>query len=278
MRNFIFSLVLLGINTFPLFGQEAGKAGELLSNEASINKTTNNQRKIESSKEFNHRNNIPHTYQWNYNEGNSEVFIRIPERGRYSIEVGDQMINNSNGKYRFFDLRSGMIPISIYQNDFLIYRTRVNVAYNSRVVLDFFSDYGLYLLGTYPLNNNPYGVNEWDDIWNRPYGGNWGNPHNGYYSNVMNPTEFNSFLKAIKNESFDDGKKDLIFVSSYDVNFTAKQIKEILDTFSFDDNKLDIAKKLYHRCLDRHNFYIVSDAFTFSSNKKKLNEYILKNR
>ena len=63
--------------------------------------------------------------------------------------------------------------ISIYERNFLVYRTRINIKNNTRLVLDYFTHQGLYLLGTYNLRNN-YG-NVWNDTWNNPYGNGNGN-------------------------------------------------------------------------------------------------------
>ncbi|WP_435522376.1 hypothetical protein [Chryseobacterium indoltheticum] len=121
------------------FAQEAGKAGELLKNEASkreIESTTSKRQdsrnsNSDNSSGFRNSNNQNNTnrrsaktnYQWNNNYGYAEVFLRIPEQGNFSVELADQLISNNSGKYRFFDLPSGRIPISIYENGYLMYRT-----------------------------------------------------------------------------------------------------------------------------------------------------------
>jgi hypothetical protein len=188
MKNFYTIFILLtGIFAFA---QEAGKAGELLKNEVkSIDNRTDKNRTSEPNKygTNNPKDSKPtqsgrrnaksnNNYRWNHNYGTAEVFLRIPEEGRFTIEIGDQAITNSNGKFRFFDLRAGIVPVSIYDNNFLIYRSRIVLQNNTRTVLDFFYNEGLYLLGNFPQNNQSYGFNEWDDIWNNPYlnqQGNW---------------------------------------------------------------------------------------------------------
>ena len=289
----IFTLGVLLIN-LSFFAQEAGKAGELLKNEAKTsemqtqkteglrgnNKTfPNNSGTLKPPSSTNKGNS---GYRWNYNYGNAEVFLRIPQSGNYTIELDDQLISNSNGKFRFFDLRGGIVPIEIYENNFLIYRTRLSVRNNSRLVLDFFPNQGLYLLGNYPVQNQSYGINEWDDIWNNPYqnqnpNGNWnGNSGNtNYYNNVMNPQEFNNFLVALeRNASFDKDKIAMVSGVSRNTNFTSSQVQSIIKLMSFDDNRLEVAKKLYQNCADRRNYYLVFESFSFDSSKRKLQDYI----
>ena len=43
--------------------------------------------------------------------------------------------------------------------------------------------------------------------------------------------------------------------------------------FTFENNRLEIAKYAYGKTVDKGNYFVVNDAFTFNS-KEKLNEYI----
>jgi hypothetical protein len=283
-------LLLLSVS---LFAQEAGKVGELLKNEVKDNENKTLQKNRPGTKtksagirkvpQNGRRVNNNSDYRWNYNYGNSEVFVRIPENGYFTIEIGDQLISNSTGKFRFFDLRAGIIPISIYDENFLIYRTRLVVRNNTRIVLDFFSDYGLYLLGNFPQNNQSYGVNEWDDLWNNPYGnqlGDWNGTQNnsGFYGNVMNNQEFSQFITAIKRDAqYDDNKTGMILNAAKYNSFKALQIYELIHVLSFEKGKLQLAKQLYAHCIDKQNFYHVYEAFSFESSKRELNEFIAKN-
>ena len=292
----IFTLSALAFSIL-FSAQEAGKAGELLKNEARTtemqtqkkeilgNKTAETGRRGGNNGVLNNSNNgrnnanngnqtRPKNYQWNYNYGYSEVFLRIPERGFFTVEVGDQMMGNASGKFRFFDLPAGRIPVSIYDNGYLIYRTQLSVNNNSRMVLDFFTDYGLYLLESVPVRNQTYGFNDWDDVWNNPYG-NSGYNNGNYFGNVMNNQGFSEFLKALdRNASFDDDRTRFITQQARNSAFTSKQIYAMLETYSFDDKRLAMAKQLYQKCVDRQNFYLVYDAFDFDRNKRDLSDYI----
>ncbi|MBB4805694.1 hypothetical protein HNP38_000966 [Chryseobacterium defluvii] len=285
--------------SFSIYAQEAGKAGELLKNEAG--KTEMQTRKADPSGKKNeglnnsgyrnqtrggtdisvNRNQNASGYRWNQNYGNSEVFLRIPEQGYFTVEVGDQMVSNASGKYRFFDLPSGRVPVSIYENGYLIYRTGLTVKNNSRMVLDFFSDYGLYLLDTYPVRNQAYGFNDWNDVWNNPYsnsGNTWNNQGNGmYYGNVMNDNSFFRFMDSLKRTtSFDKDKTAMIIQQSQATMFTAQQMKTLLESLDFDKNRLQLAKSIYKKCVDRENFFVIYESFDFESNKRELRDYISK--
>ncbi|MGV4413443.1 DUF4476 domain-containing protein [Chryseobacterium sp. T1] len=298
----IFTSMLIAISISG-FAQEAGKAGEFLKNEASKtelntqksdkgfrnnkssnNRNSNNQSGALDNSGFRNPNNSGNNnssssgqtsgYRWNQNFGYSEVFLRIPEYGYFTVEIGDQTISNASGKFRFFDLDSGRMPISIYQDGFLIYRTQLSVSNNNRIVLDFFTHNGLYLLDSYPIKGQTYGFNQWDDVWNNPYNNGWGNSNP---SNVMNNQSFSQFMTTMKREaSFDNNKKDFILQQLRTTQFTSKQIAEMLTEFSFDTNRLELAKQLFNSCVDRNNFFIVFDAFTYQRYKDDLMKFISK--
>lgn len=277
-------MLLAGISSWA---QEAGKAGELLKNEASTtemrtSKSPDERNKTFDQPEFGHTpvpsrkgNEIrikKPNYQWNKNYGYAEVFLRIPEQGFFTVEVGDQMMANGSGKYRFFDLPSGRIPISIYDNGFLIYRTTLMLRNNNRMVLDFFTNEGLYLLDSYPVQNQ-YGFNDWNDIWNNPYGnhsGDW--PLQG---NVMDTHSFRQFFDMMmSNEKFDDGKIAMINQQMRTSMFTSVQIRDLVKALSFDNKKLALAKSMYRNCADKDRYFLVYDAFDFESSKRELMDYI----
>lgn len=44
----------------------------------------------------------------------AEVFINIPENGKYKVIIGEQSIESPTGIFRFFDLDSGYQNIYIY--------------------------------------------------------------------------------------------------------------------------------------------------------------------
>ncbi len=265
-----------------IFAQQAGKMGILLKNEANPSEI-NVQRMewIDNSKELkpidlqkNRNTNI--NYQWNINFGYSEVFLRIPEMGFFTVELADQQISNSTGKFRFFDISSGRLPLSIYANGYLIYRTTIYIKNNSRTVLDFFTQYGLYELASYPIDNQWYGANNWNDIWNNPYQ-NRGFSQNEIiiHANIMSDSSFSHFMSNFRESCiFDKDKVTFIEQQMKTTAFTAQQIKELVSSFDFDNKKLEMAKKLYPICVDKNNFYVVYQIFNFPNYKKQLMEFV----
>lgn len=278
--------------------QEAGKTGELLKNEAnskemqayrtdmaarsaagsrSAGKGTERNVSDYSNTARNRGNdrNSTSRYNWHQDSGYSEVFLRIPEYGYFTVEIDEQMMSNGSGKFRFFDLPSGKMPVSIYQNGYLIYRTQLNVRHNTRIVLDFFTNYGLYLLDSYTVQGRMYGIDQWDDVWNTTYGKENRESGRNRTENTMDNRSFDHFVQTMnKTASFDKDKLAFISQQAYSNRFTSQQIKTLLNAFSFDDKKLEAAKLLYSRCADVSNFYIVYEAFDFDKGKRALMDYV----
>lgn len=92
---------------------------------------------------------------------------------------------------------------------------------------------------------------------------------------LVSPAEFAQAKKAIENESFNNTKitlaKQIIETKKC---FSALQIKELVETISFESGKLDLAKFAYDYCIDPGNYYFLNDAFSFSSSKEELMNFI----
>lgn len=96
------------------------------------------------------------------------------------------------------------------------------------------------------------------------------------YYQPMSPEDFASAKASISSKSFEDSKLTLAKQIAASNHLTSKQVKEIMQLFSFEDSKLDFAKYAYKYVYDPNNYYIVNDAFKFSSSIDELNEFINK--
>ena len=273
-----FSL-LVGLLLSPMvFAQEAGTIGKFLRNEAKASDINSVRIEIGIEGNRNKRPDLqryrtaPDQYQWDPAPyGYSEVFLRIPDRGFFTVTLGDQQISGATGKFRFFDVRSGSVPMSIYLNGFLIYRTTIVAHQNSRTVLDYFVEYGLYELAVYPVDKQWYG-GELNDIWNDPYRAG-SHLATDPRVPVMPEEVFANFYNSYRKLTFD--KERIAFINQQrNTAYTCAQIKQLLRVFDFDNNKVEMGKQLYDLCADKGNFFTIYDIFTFDSYKRQLMEYV----
>jgi hypothetical protein len=94
---------------------------------------------------------------------------------------------------------------------------------------------------------------------------------------MVTETDFNNVLRAVKNESFPQDKKATMELAAKDRCFSVAQIKVFLKEFTFGSDRMDVAKKLYHKCTNKSDAYQITDSFTFSSEKNDWKEFIKNN-
>ena len=98
--------------------------------------------------------------------------------------------------------------------------------------------------------------------------------YDGEYNRAMSDFDFSQAKETLRKEWFENTRMTTakqIIDRNY---FTSQQVKDILLLFTFENNRLEIAKYAYGKTVDKGNYFIVNDAFTFNSNKEKLSEYI----
>lgn len=106
-------------------------------------------------------------------------------------------------------------------------------------------------------------------------GGKWsGYDHYERYTMGMNDRDFDNVLRQIDKEWLESNKlKSAInVVKNNDVS--AAQVKELLLLFSFENNKLALAKPAYNSTVDKGHYDMVFDAFSFAATKAELDRYI----
>lgn len=92
----------------------------------------------------------------------------------------------------------------------------------------------------------------------------------------INDNSFQTELKKIKTHDFDEAKKEAISTLINSKCFSSKQIKQLLKTLSFEDDKLELAKNAFAKVSDPNNYSVVNEVFDFDDSKKALAEFIKK--
>ena len=108
--------------------------------------------------------------------------------------------------------------------------------------------------------------------------GSWNNGYNNGFNNVMNARDFDQVKESLRKEWFDNNR---IISSRFIIennNFTTAQVKEMMQLFTFDDKKLEVAKLAYRKTVDKQNYYQVNETLTFNSSKEELARFIRESR
>ncbi|MEI6488581.1 MAG: DUF4476 domain-containing protein [Bacteroidota bacterium] len=99
--------------------------------------------------------------------------------------------------------------------------------------------------------------------------------YNGVYGcpYPMAASEFESAKQSISSKSFEESKLTIAKQIIGSNCMLCSQIKEMMNLFSFEASKLDLAKFAWKYSLDRGNYYKLNDAFTFESSIDELSKY-----
>lgn len=105
--------------------------------------------------------------------------------------------------------------------------------------------------------------------------GKWGDyDSHEAYARGMNDREFSNVLKQIDKEWLESNKLKSALQIVRANTLSAAQVKELLLLFSFENNKLELAKQAYASTVDKENYDMVFDVFSFNNSKTELARYI----
>ena len=94
------------------------------------------------------------------------------------------------------------------------------------------------------------------------------------YASPMSDREFAQVMNSMQKEWFENNRmKSASYIISNNF-FTADQVKDLVSVFSFEDNKLEIAKQAYTKTLDKENYTCVVNALQYKSSKDELARFI----
>jgi len=126
-------------------------------------------------------------------------------------------------------------------------------------------------------NGKNYGecscVCEYCKEWENNHYEEWGE----YNYRIMSERDFSDLKKLISERSFESTKVELAKSGIERNYFRTEQVRELLMLFTFETNKLDLAKVAYSRTQDRNRYYKLYDVFTFESSITDMEDFI-KNR
>ena len=113
-------------------------------------------------------------------------------------------------------------------------------------------------------NNNGNGHNQQDNT-----DGTWGS-----FNGQMSEGRFSQLISQIQKASFETSKGSVAKQALKTNKITCQQLLRILNEFSFESTKLQFAKDAYKNVIDRNNYYLINDTFTFQSSKDDLLEFL----
>lgn len=90
----------------------------------------------------------------------------------------------------------------------------------------------------------------------------------------MSRESFQQALATLRNETFDQTRLEMAKQIARQNCLLAQDVREIMKLFDFESSKLEFAKFAYDYTHDLSNYFVVNEAFDFSSSKDELVKYI----
>jgi len=114
-----------------------------------------------------------------------------------------------------------------------------------------------------------------EDDW---YDDDRGYRDHGRFMTPISDREFSQVLQSLSREWFENDKMSKARQVVDGNLFTSAQVKQLVQMFSIESNKLELAKYAYANTIDKQNYYVVDDAFSMSRSKRELDDYERRSR
>ena len=90
----------------------------------------------------------------------------------------------------------------------------------------------------------------------------------------MSASDFSDAKNSIQSKTFSDTKMTLAKQISKGSCLSSEQVREIMKLFTMDNDRLEFAKYAYDFVFDSNKYYMVNDAFSYSSSVNELHKYL----
>jgi hypothetical protein len=235
----------------------------------------------------------------------NSLVIQSLDNARVRVVIDGRRFEPNDNTMRISGLENGIHQVKIYKEKtngmFGIFGKRYEVVFNSSVSIKPRSNMSILIdrYGRATVNDNRKN-NGWsgrdDRDWSRgsdydfergnragdydnDRDGRFGSYDNNYgYESGMEDREFSRVLQSIDKEWLETNKlKSALHIVSAN-RLSSAQVKQMVQLFSFENNKLQLAKQAYANTVDKRNYNMVMDVFSFSSSKDELARFIRNSR
>ncbi|MCF6365220.1 MAG: DUF4476 domain-containing protein [Bacteroidales bacterium] len=195
----------------------------------------------------------------------SELEFRMYDNSMFVVIFDRRIYDSPTSLFRLSNIKPGNHRIVIkkrygrYGSDRIVYNGSVKIPPRSVV----YARINRY---------NRFEITRVTDIAGYGSGYNNNNNNNGYYNKPM--LDLPRLQTSMRHASFENDKLRIARQAISTHRVKANQIYRILMSFSFESTKLKLAKFAYRHCVDKRNYYLVNDAFSFSSSIRELDNYI----
>jgi hypothetical protein len=199
----------------------------------------------------------------NYRPDDNSVVLNNIRAGQHTIQVYRSRTNNrNNGNNRNRNNR----------ND-VLYSSTIYVKPNYDVDI-MINRFGKALVDERDIRYSNDGYGNYGN--NDGYGSNNGNYGNNNYNQAISDYDFNLLLQKIRSQWF--GKINTAKEEISNNYFSTLQVKQVLQLFSSENDKLELAKLAYRNTVDQRNYAQLYEVFAYQSSRDELDQYTRNNR
>lgn len=218
----------------------------------------------------------------------SDLTVRLEKNGLFTVVVNGQKQASNCNVFRFDQIVPGMHSIQVLRNNYwgspaVVYRGRIRVPRSSKVKATL-NNRNQMKVSFRPLvhhgNHQGGGYGQTTSGTASGYGGHYQHPqpvvcappapvHFG-----MASLQFNRTREMMDDVPFDDDKLMISRQAIRMNGISSEQLRTLLYILTFDSSKLKLAKFAYEYVSDSESYFILNDAFTFSSSSRELDDFI----
>lgn len=210
--------------------------------------------------------------------GNKNIEI-IVDNNRYQSQDNSVVINSlqpGSHNIKIYSIRKNQRRNIWGNNSQLLYSSNVYVrpGYHVDIIVDrdgraTFNERAI----RYDRRNNDWD-NRYENRDDRYGNGRSDRNDRNNYDRAVSEQTFSSIVQSLRREYSENTRLSLarqIIGRNY---FTSDQVKYMMQLFSFDNNRLEIAKSAYRYTTDQRNYFVVYDALAYSNSKEQLADFI----
>jgi len=90
----------------------------------------------------------------------------------------------------------------------------------------------------------------------------------------INESDFFNLKQVLRRENFENNRLALARQNIGASYFTVEQVRQLMQLFAFEDNKLEIATFAYGQTVDKNNYFRLCEELSYSRSKDQLTQFI----
>ncbi len=202
----------------------------------------------------------------------SELNLRIADQSWFTVTLDNQVYGTPVTRFSLNDLHPGTHFLRVtrldhgyygpYTMPVVIYNGYIDIPARSRINAMIDRQYRFRINKIIPLA----------PVYVQPVYAPVTAPSPMYYG--MSEYDFDQLRYTIDKLSFESSKMQVARQAISSNYFTSRQVAELVRMMTFESSKLDLAKNAFHKTIDKQNYFILNDTFTFESSILDLNEFI----